>query len=129
MSYIDTIDHELVGFFAGLLVYYPLDTITGNPPGSHDFNCNPRQLVVGGGGGEHPALALQRPDCAVAYFVDAWLEQKSDPNPQEMSDNLQALQATWETFVDDRYAVAFDDIWHFAGWSVPTYAEFYARWK
>lgn len=127
MSYIDTIDHELVGVFAGLPVYHPLDTITGNPPNSRDFNCNPLQLAVGGGSGEHPGLVLQRPDCAVGYFIDLWLEQKSDPNTQAMSDNLQALQATWKTFVDDLDDVPFDEIWHLAGWSVSRYAQFYER--
>jgi hypothetical protein len=29
MSYIDTFDHELVGFFGGLPLYHPLEVVSG----------------------------------------------------------------------------------------------------
>jgi hypothetical protein len=67
-------------------------------------------------------------NCASAYFLDTWLEQKSDPNMQAMSDNLQALPATWATLVDDLSAVAFDERWHFAGWSSRTQANGQVTW-
>lgn len=43
MSYIDTFDHELVGFFAGLPVYHPLVVHED----ATEFSCNPNQLLIG----------------------------------------------------------------------------------
>src|SRR5689334_20373903 len=82
VSYIDTIDHELVGIFAGLPVYHPLEPLSGDPDDPHDFPCTPAQLVIGGGGGEHPGCVLLRPDAAVAKFVRAWLPDEEEHTPE-----------------------------------------------
>lgn len=41
MSYIDTVDYELLGFFAGLPLYHPLEVVAGS--GSDEFGCTPLQ--------------------------------------------------------------------------------------
>jgi hypothetical protein len=126
MSYIDTIDHELVGIFAGLPVYHPLETLSGNEPTSGDFNCTPAHLVLGGGSGEHPAVVLQRPDVAVASFIQTWRDHAPAAQPTRDAVSLHADVAAWEPFLEEMYAIPEHEIWHFAGWSVPTYASFYS---
>lgn len=71
MSYIDSFDHVLVGYLAGLPVYRPLVDIAYPEEGvrDEDFGCSTKQLVVGGGSGEHPGLVLERPDAAMAVFA------------------------------------------------------------
>ena len=51
MSYIDSYDHVLVGYMAGLPLYRPLEDIPGPENGESrlDFPCRTDQLVLGGG--------------------------------------------------------------------------------
>lgn len=63
MSHIDSFEHELVGYLGYLPVYHPLEKIDG------DYVCDTGQLVLGGGSGEHPALVIESPISAVAYFL------------------------------------------------------------
>jgi hypothetical protein len=127
MSYIDTFDHEFVGFFGGLPVYHPLDTVSGNAPDSADFNCDPTMLVIGGGGGEHPALVLRRPDCAVAHFLTDWLEHYRHTLPLAENTTVELWYTPWDTFLDA--SLTSDDriFLTFAGWNTQTYASFYQR--
>ncbi|WP_300532380.1 hypothetical protein [Maricaulis sp.] len=71
MSYIDSFEHVLVGYLAGLPVYRPLVDIAYPDDGTddEDFGCSTHQLVLGGGSGEHPGLVLERPDAAMAAFA------------------------------------------------------------
>ncbi len=68
MSHIDSFKHEIIGRFGYLPVYHPLEDI------DCDFTCSRRQLVFGGGSGEHPALVLKNPLAAVARFIEAVLK-------------------------------------------------------
>ncbi len=124
MSYIDTFEHELVGFFAHLPLYHPLETVDANEPGAVDFNCDPTHLVLGGGGGEHPALVVRRPDCALAHFVTAWL--KHEPSAETLC-NGAVWHPLWDAFLNDAIAVTNEQVFEFAGWSVATYHHFYER--
>jgi hypothetical protein len=125
MSYIDGIDHELVGIFTRLPVYHPLESIEGNPRESAYFNCTPTTLVIGGGNGEHPGLILHRPDVAVATFITAWIAQEQVNSLSAPSQASPALIDRWAPYLDQMDAVPDHEIWHFAGWDVPTYAQFY----
>jgi hypothetical protein len=67
MSYIDTFDHELVGFFAGLPLYHPLEAVMGS--GGDEFGCTPLHLMLGGGDGEHPEVVLALRDLGVPVVL------------------------------------------------------------
>jgi hypothetical protein len=117
MSYIDTFDHEFVGFLAGLPVYKSLETITYHDEGSRDFPCTPEDFIVGGGGGEHPGLVIKNPNAAVVYFFREWLEEESglDETEQErLEENLDEFPC-WHKVL------------HFCGWNVDTYHKFLLR--
>lgn len=72
MSHIDSFKHELVGYLGYLPVYHPQEEING------DFNCNKSQLVLGGGSGEHPAVVIENPASAVAYFLNEVIEHMNE---------------------------------------------------
>lgn len=112
MSYIDTFDHELVGFFAGLPLYHPLEAVAG--AGGDEFGCTPGQLVLGGGGGEHPAVVLRQPPAAVATFLQAALPPDAPVLAAEVQQRLDDIPP-------------FDECLYFAGWSIADFAAFHDR--
>jgi hypothetical protein len=68
MSYIDTFDHSVVGDFLYLPVYHPLfDTSTDEYA---EFKTNPKNLVIGGGSGEHPGMVIKNLDACVWEFLE-----------------------------------------------------------
>src|SRR5690348_13967515 len=73
MSYIDTFDHEFVGFFVGLPLYHPTETVSAKRH-ADEFGCTTGELVLGGGPGEYPALLVTDPGGAVLHFLHFWLE-------------------------------------------------------
>lgn len=81
MSHIDSYKHRLVGSFIGLPVYWPLEDVHGHPDFREDFDCTTRQLVIGGGSGEHPGLVITDPQAAVAAFLDDSLDDLDLPPP------------------------------------------------
>lgn len=112
MSYIDTFDHELVGFFAGLPLYHPLEAVTGS--GGDEFGCTALQLVLGGGDGEHPAVVLTQPPAAVVAFLRAVLP----PDGPTLSEEAQQ-------FMD--MIPPLDECLHFAGWGIADFVSFHTR--
>ena len=69
MSYIDTFDHEFVGYFGGLPVYHPLEVVPPTPDCPQDFGCGPENLVIGDGPGERPRLIVKDTGKTVGCFV------------------------------------------------------------
>lgn len=124
MSYIDTFDHEFVGYFGGIPVYRPLESVPSLPDDDpRDFACGPENLVIGGGAGEHLGIVLKAPGDAVDYYMHAWLRYLELQYPEE-HEALRPLIEAWRAVsapVDLRQVVAF------AGWQVADYAEFSAR--
>lgn len=120
MSYIDTFDHQYVGSFAGLPIYYPRVQVQGD--GVADFACGPDNLVLGGGCGEHPGLIFHHLDCLAMHFVVHAVGE----------DDEEALTVT-EEFGDFQIwaylDVSFAELFEFAGWSVEDYHDFYERCK
>lgn len=127
MSYIDTFEHEFIGFFGGLPIYHPLEEVIGDSQAPASFSCNPNNLVIGGGEGEHPALVLERPDCAVVHFVTSWLKSspKSLPDVEHVNESL--WYAPWDDYIDDLLDVQSGEVFSFVEWDVKTYYNFYNR--
>jgi hypothetical protein len=98
MSYIDTIKHELVGYFNGLPIYHPIEIVTNEGWGGYDFSCSPENLVIGGGAGEHPALVIHHLGSLAASYIllciDKYEEHFSDrfePPPKETRNRLNEI--------------------------------------
>ncbi|WP_299354186.1 hypothetical protein [uncultured Shimia sp.] len=111
MSYIDGFKHEQVGFLAAIPVYHPLEDIPMPPRDwpEDDFGCTTRQLVIGGGAGEHPGLVVRKPEAAVARFV---LESGDFDLPAFLSQKFLQLAEQKDTL-------------HFAGWEDDDHRGFY----
>ncbi|WNJ19359.1 hypothetical protein [Pontibacter sp. G13] len=107
MSHIDSFRHELVGLFGYLPVYHPLEVIQG------DFHCTPNQILIGGGSGEHPALVIEHPTCAVARF----LEQEAQSRKE-----LKAWKSIYTPYLNP----STDEILTFYEWSEDTHQNFRA---
>jgi hypothetical protein len=116
MSYIDSFDHDLVGFFGGLPIYHPTQDISGAAIDPQEFACNSRQLILGGGEGEHPALVLADPSSAALHFAGlAWtLLPERQPLSAPTRRALDRATSCWQCL-------------SFAGWDMKTHADFYAR--
>ena len=108
MSHIDSFKHELVGLFGGLPVYHPLEVIDG------DFRCDPTQLLLGGGSGEHPALVLKDPTAAVAGFVSECLDEVA-----------RDARERWGAVIEPYNHWRPSDVLEFFAWDVATHARFY----
>lgn len=118
MSYIDTFDHQYVGAFAGLPIYYCRTPVEGT--GRAEFGCGPNNLVLGGGHGEHPALVFHRLDCLATHFVlHAVGENDEDGRP--VKDQFGDFPL-WD-YLD----VPFADLFEYAEWSAKHYHGFYER--
>ncbi|HZC07106.1 MAG TPA: hypothetical protein VE338_15835 [Ktedonobacterales bacterium] len=112
MSYIDTFDHELVGFFAGLPLYHPLEAVVSS--GADEFGCTPDQLVLGGGDGEHPAIVLTHPTAAVVSFLESMV-----------SPDAPTLSAEAQRFMDEMPSL--DECLRFASWYIADFTAFQER--
>ncbi|AJZ90616.1 hypothetical protein VW41_17065 [Klebsiella michiganensis] len=119
MSYIDSIKHELVGFFNGLPVYHPLETVEGESWGSYYFSCSPANLIIGGGAGEHPALVLHNLESLVAAYLLHAIEQdevhfaeRYSPPPDHTRETL------FDIFLCEKPALEF------CGWSMKQIHDF-----
>jgi hypothetical protein len=109
MSHIDSFQHEIVGLFAGLPVYHPLVDIDS------EFKCTQKQLMIGGGSGEHPALVLQNPLAAVAYFIQDAVEELDQDN---------SIREKWEAIIEPYLTYTSDEILKYYDWTIETYQAF-----
>ncbi|UYZ69474.1 hypothetical protein LP090_07720 [Moraxella bovis] len=92
MSDIDTIKHELLGYFNGLPIYHPLESRQGNPWGDYEFNCTPDNLILGGGAGEHPALVLHDLGGLSASYVLECIDKLTEHFPERFTPPPQSTQ-------------------------------------
>lgn len=109
MRHIDSFKYEIVGLFAGLPVYHPLENIEG------EFKCTSNQLVIGGGSGEHPALVLEDPLAAVAWFIYEALETL---------DNDSNIFEEWEDIINPYLNYDSDEILKYYAWTIETFHSF-----
>lgn len=111
MSYIDCYKHEHVGQFGHLPVYRPLEEIPGSlDPNDDEFRCLPNQLVLGGGGGEHPGLVILCLERAVAEFVIQC---------PDLEVSAESGKEIWEQYISSRPALLY------SGWSTKNHYDFY----
>lgn len=118
MSHIDSFKHEIVGLFGSLPVYRPLEDIQG------DFVCTPNNLLIGGGSGEHPALVIESPLKAVAWFLNDQLEALKIPELSSDRFPLKAKIDEWSPIIAPYRTSSPDDILTFCDWDVDTYNDF-----
>jgi hypothetical protein len=116
MSYIDTFDHEYIGSINGLPIYHPLEEVLSPKWGDYDFACSPKNLVIGGGSGEHPGLILHKLEALVAKFICYQLSEEREENLLEQ--DLEWLQ--------DLAWTPDSETLEFCGWSLRQMAEFVA---
>lgn len=108
MSYIDMFKHKEVGCYIGEIpLYLTLEDITGE-----DFQCEKNQFVIGGGGGEHPAMVVKDINMAVLIYL---IQFKDDDEAHDLATEL---------YDDYSYAKAFDNLEAFF-WTIRNYFEFF----
>lgn len=122
MSYIDTIKHEFVGSLNGLPIYHPIETYVNGDAGDYDFSCGPKNLIIGGGGGEHPALVLHELGALVAEYILYSLSQielyhDCSPWAEEVIDRLDEMS------YKERESLEFCD------WNMSNFNEFFLNAK
>ena len=66
MSYIDTLNHKVLGEIAYLPVYLLEDDDLGE---GNEFNSPKGTILLGGGGGEHPALSIKNHNIVVLNYL------------------------------------------------------------
>ncbi|TCI01188.1 hypothetical protein EZV61_19055 [Corallincola luteus] len=111
MSYIDSFDHEYIGYLGYLPIYRPLQEIKGDKWGGYDFSAKPNNLVLGGGSGEHPGLVVHKLESVAAKFL---YDQLLDEEEEKIS------KVDTDYIIDLCYA---DEILEFCSWSINQFAE------
>lgn len=125
MSYIDSFDHEFVGYFGGLPLYHPLVDYVAQP--GDEFGCTTQQLIIGGGSGEHPALILRRPELAVAQFaLRIFGEEENRTIKTRFDEEAANIVSRWsfdyfDQFLDILPSQALEYVW----WTVEDYYDFH----
>lgn len=125
MSYIDTFDHEFVGYFGGLPVYHPLEIVPVLAD-DHDqhFGCGPENLVFGGGSGEHPGLVIKDPGETVRCFVRDWLRWLERDDPETLSAIRPLIEAWPDAAAEPEMPDYWEGVFEFAGWEAETHKKF-----
>lgn len=115
MSHIDSFSHQIVGQFGPLPVYRPLTDIDG------DFQCTTKQLLLGGGSGEHPAMVLKRPDTAVARYLDDYLKSgEFEYWGEKPASDLEGIRVVVNDYLTQRN----EDVVAYHEWSAETHESF-----
>jgi hypothetical protein len=96
--------------------------------GPFDFGCTPSRLVLGGGGGEHPAMILADMAGAAAVFlrhaVESWEDTRQDWQPSKRASIRDGEWARLEAACD---GWELPQRLRFPGWDLKTYADFRER--
>lgn len=93
MSYIDTLDHTVLGEIGYLPVYLLNQDDLGE---NNEFNSPKGTLLLGGGGGEHPALSIKNLNFVVLYYFYLLIDMQK---PSEMKE-LEYLKIKRESKLD-----------------------------
>lgn len=101
MSYIDMFKHEQLTEIIGLPLYRAQEDIEGD-----EFNAKQGQLILGGGGGEHPAIVIKHIDSMVARYI--WTSTDTEHSYD---------------YIECDY---FENL-EFVDWMILTYKDFFTR--
>ncbi len=129
MSYIDTFDHEFLGYFGGIPLYRPLAEVQGSLD-AYDFGCSPEHLVLGGGSGEHPAIIVSELRAPVAHFLSHWMLARTPEEDGAMEEVGKLIQdaggdvGEWNRILDPLLHRPWGEFLHFAGWGADDYHAF-----
>lgn len=121
MSHIDSFRHEIVGIFAGLPVYRPLEVFEGG-----EIEGTPKQLLIGGGSGEHPAVLLNKPEVAVLTFLEVDLTSSAEHLSRKDPRNKFAktyLPVVREALTEQ----SLDDVFRYFDWLEDDHTQFRER--
>lgn len=118
MSFIDTIEHSHVGSFMDISIYHPLVSTTDND----DFLVTRKNLLIGGGSGEHPALILKDIDVCVWMFLDACFDLETHE-----ADEIKSARKGWQK-ISDNYNSSSENL-DFISWSLEQLVQFSNRVK
>jgi hypothetical protein len=102
--------------FGPLPVYHPLELIEDS---DFDFDCTTKQIVIGGGSGEHPGLVVKLPNVAVAHFLLSALDTIDD----EFAD----IKSEWKKVIEPY--LYNDKALVFSNWNVENYHNFFELCK
>lgn len=122
MSYIDIIQHEFVGYFAGYPIYHPLENKLEADVPDGEFTCTIDDFILGGGGGEHPGLIFKNSNYIVLTYIDVWLRNEFKINEkftEKMYDHFSDIMNSSD------YGGSELDSLYFCNWGVEKYHEFY----
>jgi hypothetical protein len=119
MSHIDSFKHEIVGLFGYLPVYHPLENLEG------DFFCTKKQLMLGGGSGEHPALVIDSPLFAVAYFLNQELSSLKDKKIKAKHYPLKKKIDQWSAIIEPFLDREPKDIIKYYDWDAQRHENFH----
>ncbi|MBQ4810367.1 hypothetical protein J8M20_03430 [Pseudoalteromonas luteoviolacea] len=115
MSYIDSIDHEYIGKIGYLPIYHPLEEVKGEKWGAYDFGASPKNLVLGGGSGEHPGLVIHNLPSVVAKYLYFNLTEEEEG----------LLTQEEEEYITDLYYTDEEEILEFCGWTVRQHSDLF----
>jgi hypothetical protein len=100
--------HKDTGYLVGEIpLYLALQDIDGE-----DFQCKENQFIIGGGGGEHPAMVINDINMAVIIFL---IQFKDDEEAYDYYENY-------------TYYEAFNNLDAFF-WTIRNYADFFESAK
>jgi hypothetical protein len=125
MSYIDTFDHEFVGYLAGVPIYHPLEVVPASEADAREFGCDPGCLVIGDGPGWHAAIVCRQLDDMVRHFVRGWAVWQHTFDVEVIPAEVRVLPA-WQAALAVPAEIP-DSLLEFAGWSADQLAEFRER--
>jgi hypothetical protein len=141
MSYIHSLPHTQLGWFAGIPLYRINTTISRHA--GDDFDATPDDLILGGGSGEHPAAIIPAYGAVASYLATLDLAVACAASPEEARTTPDDLtfdpaclraplgQAELEQLADamfDQSRALYGDelVGDFSDWNGDTWADFIA---
>lgn len=132
MSYIDTLKHKVLGEIAYLPVYLLEQDDLGE---NNEFNSPKGTILLGGGGGEHPALSIKNHNIVVLNYLNNLIDSLKPEDMGNVSfekykreygiDELEekTLDLLDEYSSKDNIEYDYYNVLQFNNWSMDNYAD------